>query len=39
MSNVEAYNSALGSINLPYLIGYSIKVTSAVLLCHMYRLV
>jgi len=26
LSNVEAYNSALSATNIPYLIGYSIKV-------------
>jgi len=30
VSNVEAYNSALAGTNLPYFIGYSIKVRRSV---------
>jgi len=26
MSNVQAYNSALSAVNMPYSIGYSVKV-------------
>jgi len=31
LSNVEAYNSALATTNLPYLIGYSVKVANIIL--------
>ena len=37
VSNVEAYNSALATVNLPYSIGYSVKVKQFSRNCLFYR--